>query len=82
MPSYRSLTSLPAWRRFFLASTASRLPITMGVFGMVLVGHALGSFALGARLAATYTITGAATSVWRGAGWTAVTSAGASAATA
>jgi hypothetical protein len=54
------------WRRFLVASTASRLPVTMGVFGMVLAGRALGSFALGARLAAVYTLTGAATAVWRG----------------
>jgi MFS family permease len=33
---------------------------------MVLAGHALGSFSLGARLAALYTLTGAATAVWRG----------------
>jgi MFS family permease len=38
----------------------------MGVFGLVLAGHALGSFSLGARLAAVYTLTGAATAVWRG----------------
>jgi MFS family permease len=38
----------------------------MGVFGMVLAGRALGSFALGGRLAAVYTLTGAATAVWRG----------------
>jgi len=66
MPSYRSLVTLPAWRRFVAASTASRLPVTMGVFGMVLAGRALGSFALGGRLAALYTVTGAATAVWRG----------------
>lgn len=66
MPSYRSLVAQRRWRRFLLASTAARLPITMGVFGMVLAGHALGSFSLGARLAAVYTLTGAATAVWRG----------------
>jgi len=66
MPAYRALLRQPTWRRYLLASTASRLPITMGVFGMVLAGRALGSFALGARLAALYTITGAATALWRG----------------
>jgi hypothetical protein len=66
MSSYRVLVRRAQWRRFFLASTASRLPVTMGVFGMVLAGRALGSFALGARLAAVYTLTGAATAVWRG----------------
>jgi MFS family permease len=38
----------------------------MGVFGLVLAGRALGSFSVGARLAAVYTLTGAATAVWRG----------------
>jgi MFS family permease len=66
MPSYRSLVAQPSWRRFLVASATSRLPITMGVFGLVLAGHALGSFSLGARLAAVYTLTGAATAVWRG----------------
>jgi len=56
----------PSWRRLFAASMSSRLPITMGVLGLVLAGHSLGSFVLGARLAAVYTITGALTSVWRG----------------
>ncbi len=66
MSSYRSVARHRPWRRFFLAAVLSRLPITMGVFGLVLAGHALGSFALGARLAALYTITGAALSVRRG----------------
>jgi hypothetical protein len=66
MPSYRALIRRPLWRRYLLASTAARLPITMGVFGMVLAGRALGSFSLGARLAALYTITGAVTALWRG----------------
>jgi MFS family permease len=66
MPSYRSLMAQPSWRRLFIASSASRLPITMGVLGLVLAGRHLGSFALGARLAAIYTITGALSSVWRG----------------
>jgi hypothetical protein len=66
MPSYRSFVQHPPWRRLLLASTASRLPMTMGIFGLVLAGRALGSFALGGRLAALYTLTGAATSMWRG----------------
>jgi len=66
MPSYRSVTGHRPWRRFMVAAVLSRLPITMGVFGLVLAGHALGSFALGARLAAVYTITGAALAVRRG----------------
>lgn len=66
MPSYRSLMAQPSWRRLFIASSASRLPITMGVLGLVLAGRHLGSFALGARLAALYTITGALSAVWRG----------------
>ncbi len=66
MPSYRVLIRQEPWRRFLVASTSSRLPVTMGVFGMVLAGRAAGSFALGARLAALYTITGAGTAVWRG----------------
>ena len=66
MPSYRSLIGHAPWRRFVLASTSARLPVTMGVFGMVLAGRSLGSFALGGRLAATYTLTGAATAIWRG----------------
>jgi len=66
MSSYRSVARHRPWRRFFVAAVLSRLPITMGVFGLVLAGHALGSFALGARLAALYTITGAALAVRRG----------------
>ena len=66
MSSYRSVAGHRPWRRFMVAAVLSRLPITMGVFGPVLAGHALGSFALGARLAALYTITGAALSVRRG----------------
>jgi len=66
MPSYRSLTRQPSWRRYLLASTVSRLPVTMAVFGMVLAGRALGSFAIGGRLAALYTLSGAANAVWRG----------------
>jgi MFS family permease len=66
MPSYRPVVARRSWRQFFAASTLSRLPVTMGVFGMVLAGHALGSFSLGARLAAVYTITGALTAVSRG----------------
>ncbi len=66
MPSYRSLVAQPSWRRLFTASSLSRLPITMGVLGLVLAGRQLGSFALGARLAAVYTITGALSAVWRG----------------
>jgi len=66
MPSYRALLRRPLWRRYLVASAAARLPITMGVFGMVLAGRALGSFSLGARLAAIYTITGAAAALWRG----------------
>jgi len=66
MPSYRSFFEHPPWRRLLLAGTASRLPMTMGIFGLVLAGRALGSFALGGRLAALYTLTGAATAMWRG----------------
>ena len=66
MPSYRSFLSYPPWRRLFVASTCARLPMTMAIFGLVLAGRALGSFALGGRLAAVYTLTGAATAVWRG----------------
>jgi MFS family permease len=66
MPSYRSFLKHPPWRRLFLASTAARLPMTMAIFGLVLAGRALGSFALGGRLAALYTLTGAATAAWRG----------------
>jgi hypothetical protein len=66
MPSYRSFVMHPPWRRLFLASTAARLPMTMAIFGLVLAGRALGSFAWGGRLAALYTLTGAATAAWRG----------------
>ena len=66
MPSYRSFVQHPPWRRLVVASTAARLPMTMAIFGLVLAGRALGSFALGGRLAALYTLTGAATAVWRG----------------
>src|SRR5579862_2483501 len=66
MSSYRSVTGHRPWRRFMVAAVLSRLPITMGVFGLVLAGHALGSFSLGARLAALYTLTGAALAVRRG----------------
>ncbi|HZQ59630.1 MAG TPA: MFS transporter [Acidimicrobiales bacterium] len=66
MPSYRSFLQYPPWRRLVLASTCARLPMTMAIFGLVLAGRALGSFALGGRLAAVYTLTGAATAMWRG----------------
>ena len=66
MPSYRPFLQHRPWRRLFVASTASRLPMTMAAFGLVLAGRSLGSFALGGRLAAVYTLTGAATAMWRG----------------
>ncbi len=66
MPSYRSLLAQSSWRRLFMASSMSRLPVTMGVLGLVLAGRHLASFALGARLAAVYTITGAVCAMWRG----------------
>jgi MFS family permease len=56
----------PAWPRYVAACILSRVPGTMPVFGLVLAGREIGSFGLGGRLAAVYTVTGMVTSVWGG----------------
>ncbi|MGE0307861.1 MAG: MFS transporter [Acidimicrobiia bacterium] len=56
----------PAWTRYVAACILSRVPGTMPVFGLVLAGREIGSFGLGGRLAAVYTVTGMVTSVWGG----------------
>jgi MFS family permease len=66
VPSYRSIVADRRWRRLALASLAARLPITMAAFGCILAGRALGSYALGARLAAAYTLTAALAALWQG----------------
>jgi MFS family permease len=63
---YGELVRERAWRRMFVASTTARLPLTMGTFALVLAGHRLGSYALGARLTAFYSISGAIGAALRG----------------
>lgn len=62
------LLAVRAWRRWTLASFLARLPISMGVLGLILAGeHATGSIATGAHLAGAMMFTAGLLGPWRGA---------------
>jgi MFS family permease len=63
----RRLARQPLWRRWTLASLLARLPTTMTLLGLVLVGQEVtGSLAVGAQLAGVATFTSGLAAPWRG----------------
>lgn len=63
----RDLVGSASWRRWAMAAFSARLPTTMTLLALILVGeHATGSLATGAQLAGVATITTGLASPWRG----------------
>lgn len=62
-----ALLRQPLWRRWTIASLLGRLPMTMTLLALILVGeHASGSLAVGAQLAGVATATAGLAAPWRG----------------
>lgn len=62
------LVGVAAWRRWTLASFLARLPISMGLLGLMLAGeYATGSLATGAEMAGAMMFTAGILGPWRGA---------------
>ena len=62
-----ALVRQPLWRRWTLASFLGRLPLTMTLLALVLVGEeATGSLAVGAQLAGLATLMAGVAAPWRG----------------
>lgn len=62
----RELAAQPRWRRWTLASLLARLPTTMSLLALILVGEQVSSLAVGAQLAGVATFTTGMASLWRG----------------
>jgi MFS family permease len=62
----RALAGVPAWRWWVVGSFLARLPTTMVVIALVLAGKELGSYGLGAALAAVNMGAAGAGALWRG----------------
>lgn len=63
----RSLTQNRAFRRWVVANLFARLPLTMNLLALILVGEAVaGSLGVGAQLAGVATFTSGALAQWRG----------------
>lgn len=62
----RELAAQPRWRRWTFASFLARLPTTMSLLALILVGEQVSSLAVGAQLAGLATFTTGLASLWRG----------------
>jgi len=62
----RDLAAQPRWRRWTFASFLARLPTTMSLLALILVGEQVASLAVGAQLAGVATFTTGLASLWRG----------------
>lgn len=64
----RDLLATRSWRQWTLASMLARMPVSMGLLGLILAGEeATGSLATGAHLAGTMMFTAGLLGPWRGA---------------